>query len=109
YQFAHGLKVGGRGLVVIDGTITHDVGAHRRVRYLRTDIQGLGLAVKSIKVFWEGFPFPLYAFRKRGSGDVFHAFHDLDEPVTTLGFNRGETDTAVAHDRRGDAMPGRGA
>ncbi len=43
-----------------------------------------------------------------GGGDVLDAFHQLDQPLAVSRLAGRETDAAIAHDRGGDAVPGRG-
>ena len=40
------------------------------------------------------------------AGNVLHAFHQGDDRVLGILADRGETDAAIAHHDRGDAVPG---
>jgi hypothetical protein len=42
---------------------------------------------------------------QRSTGDVLHAFHQLDEAIAVGGPHRREADAAVAHHDGGDAVP----
>jgi hypothetical protein len=106
HHLAHGDQVGGRGFVVVDGALAHHIGAHGAVRDLRAHVQRLGAAVQRVEVFGEGFPIPLDALGQHRAGNVLHPLHDLDEPVAAVGLHGGEAHAAIAHDGRGDAMPG---
>ena len=71
------------------------------------DIDGTGQFFQRIEIFGEGFPVPLHALRQRGPGNVFHAFHQADQPFVLVGTRRSETDTAIAHDDGRYAVPAR--
>ena len=45
---------------------------------------------------------------ERGAGNVLDAFHQLDQALAVLDLHRREADAAIAHHRRGDAVPARG-
>jgi choline dehydrogenase-like flavoprotein len=53
-------------------------------------------------------PLSLDAFGERGAGNVFHAFHQTDEPVAFVRRDRCEAHAAVAHHGGGHAMPAGG-
>ncbi len=44
---------------------------------------------------------------QRDAGDVFHALHQLDQPVVVGGVHRREADTAVPRNDRRDTVPRR--
>ena len=50
---------------------------------------------------------PREAFVQDRARDVFHTFHQLDEPIVISGTHRGEADAAVAHHHGRDTVPGR--
>ena len=64
---------------------------------LRAHIYGELAVVQHIQILGECLPPPSDAFREGCAGDVFHAFHETDEPVFLAGPHRGEADPAVAH------------
>ena len=61
--------------------------------------------IKVVEVLGEGLPAPLDAVGQGRPGDVLDAFHQLDQEVAPIRGGRREADTAVAHHRRGDAVP----
>ena len=88
--------------------IAHHVGAQRTVRDLRADVEHAS-ASRPAASRYSGklLPPPRDAFGERAAGDVLHAFHQLDQPVVTIGCGRREPDAAVAHHHGGDAVPAR--
>ena len=58
-----------------------------------------------IEIFGKGFPLPVDPFSEGSAGNILHPFHQLDQPFVLVAAGRGETDAAIAHDHRGDAMP----
>ena len=97
-----------RGLFVVAAAFAHHIRAHGGVRDLRTDIHRKRFFRQRVEVFGIGFPFPRDAFGQRGAGDVLHAFHDVDQAIVKIGFDRGKAHAAIAHDDRGHAVPARG-
>ena len=71
--------VGRRFLV---GAITEHVRAHGGVRHLRGDVHHARRGVERVEVLGERLPVPLDALVQRGAGDVFDAFHQLDEETS---------------------------
>ena len=67
-----------------------------------------GLRLERIEILAERFPRPVEAFVERGAGNVLDAFHQLDQALAVLDLHRREADAAIAHHRRGDAVPARG-
>ena len=101
-QPAHLGHVCGRRIVV--AALAHDVVAHGHVRYLGPHVHGVR-GVDAVEIFGERFPAPGNAVMERGAGNVLHAFHELHQLVLGAGPHRRETDAAIAHDDRGDAVP----
>ena len=105
HDLGHRRHVFGCGRFVARAAITHHIGAHRAVRYLRGDVEHALLAVEAVEIFGESFPAPFDAFSQRRARNVFNAFHQFDQPVVLVGAGRREADAAIAHDDGGDAMP----
>ena len=89
------------------GPLPHRGEPQRRVRDLRGDVDVTRLALEHAEILAEGFPLPAQALVQRRSRDVLDALHQLDEQLAVLGSNWRETNPAVAHHRRGHAMPRR--
>ena len=107
HEVAHARDVVvGRGLVGRTA-LPHHVGAHRAVRHLHRDVEGARDAVERVHVLGNRLPVPRDRFPQAGTGDALDAFHQSDEPVVAVGGSGRETDTAVAHDHGGDAVPQR--
>ena len=101
----HGLDVLGRGRFVVRAPITHDVGADGSVGHLRSHIDRPLPVSQRVEILREALPPPGHAFGQRRAGDVFHAFHQADEPVVSVGARRGKADAAISHHQRGHPVP----
>ena len=108
HEVGHLLDVGRGRRLVLGAALPHHVAADRAVRHLRADVEEERLALDRVEVLGERLPLPLDARRQRGTGNVFDAFHQSDEPLVAVGVHRREPDAAVAHHDRGHAVPARG-
>ena len=111
HAVAHDLRhrrdlVGVRRVVGVAALAQH-VSTHRAVRNMRTDIDRARHALNGIEIFGEVFPLPVDAFGERGTGNVFDAFHQLDEELVIAGSHRRKAHAAIAHHGGRDAMPAR--
>ena len=66
-----------------------------------------GLRLQRVEILAEGFPRPVQPLVERRAGNVLDAFHQFDQALAVLDLHRREADAAIAHHRRGDAMPAR--
>ena len=107
YQRAHRVDVGVGGGLVGCASVAHHEPAQRAVRDLRAHVEYSRLGCQCIEVFGEARPLPDDAFGHGAARDVFHALHQRDEPVMSVGCRRGEPHTAVAHHHGGHPMPTR--
>ena len=103
-QFAHLRDVLRIGRLQARGAFAHHVDAQRAVGQLRRDVDVARAGVQVVQILTEGLPLPLEAFVKRRAGNVFDAFHQLDQAVVIGGAHRGKADSAVAHHRGGHAV-----
>ena len=107
-QRAHRRDVVRRRVLEVEAALAHDMHAQRGVRHQGADVDVARLRIQRIEVFGEGFPPPVEALVQDGAGDVLHPFHEFDQLVAVGGTAGGEADAAIAHHRRGHAMPGGG-
>ena len=85
--------------------LAHDVGPHRAVGDLGSDVDGESAALQGVEVLGEALPLPLDAFGESGAGDVLDALHEADEPVVAVRTGRREADAAIAGDDGGHPVP----
>ena len=104
----HGREVVGRRDAGT-GARAHHVGAHRRVRHVRADVDHAGAPRERVEILGERLPLPVDALPQRGAGDVLDALHQLDELLLASGVHRREPDAAVAHHHGRHAVPARRA
>ncbi len=55
------------------------------MRELRAEVDGRLAVLERVEVLREGLPLPVDAFGERGAGNVFDAFHQLDQPLFLAG------------------------
>src|SRR5438132_5150324 len=67
----------------------------------------MAAALERVEILGERLPIPLDAFGESRAGNVFGAFHQLDQPLLATFGHRGEPDTSVAGDDGGDTVAGR--
>lgn len=104
---AHGGDVGlGRGLVA-DGALAHHVDADGGVRKERAQVDVALLAIERGDVLAERLPLPVEPLVHDRAWNVLDALHQLDQLLSVGRFARREANAAVAHHRRGDAVPRR--
>src|SRR5205809_949028 len=58
----------------------------------------MAAALERIEILGERLPIPLDTFRESRAGNVFDAFHQLDQPLLATFGHRGEPDTTGAVD-----------
>lgn len=104
-QAAHPRDVLGRGHLEPQRALAHDVHAQRRVRQLRAEIDVVLDPFGRAQEVGKRLPGPVQPFVQRDAGDVFHAFHQLDQIAAIGRAHRREPDPAVAHHHRGHAVP----
>ena len=68
-----------------------------KVKDAGTEIHVARPRLQRVEILTEGFPGPVQAFVERGAGNVFHAFHQLDQALAVLELHRRKADTAIAH------------
>jgi hypothetical protein len=113
---AHGLarQRGHRRIVFMCGGIApraalaHHIDPERGVRQLRTDIDVETALRQPFHVVGKAFPRPRNSGAQHRLRDVLDAFHQLDQPDVIVRPAGRKTDAAIAHDRRRDAVLGRG-
>ena len=99
FVFRHGGMVG--------AALPHDIKTQGGMRHLRADIDDFGRGFERVEIVGKGFPVEFHAFGEHGPGNVFHAFHQVDEVGRCAFAHRSKTHTAVSEHDRGHAMPGR--
>ena len=97
-----------RGFLELRGALAHDEHAQGAVRQLGAEIHVARPRLERVEILAEGFPRPVQPFVERRAGNVLDAFHQFDQALAILDLHRREADAAIAHHRRGDAMPARG-
>ena len=107
-EFPHLRDIGQGGVFQPRGPFAHHIDPPGAVGQLGGDIDVARDGGQEVQIVGERFPLPGQAFVQRGAGDVFDAFHQLDQAVMVVGAHRGETDAAVAHHRGGHAVQARG-
>ena len=78
------------------------------MRQLRADIDVETPLRQPVHVVRKALPRPGDAGAQHGLRNVLDAFHELDQAEMIVRFARREADAAIAHDRGGDAVLGRG-
>ena len=97
-----------RGFLELRGALAHDEHAQRAVRQLGAEIHVARPRLQRVEILAEGFPRPVQPLVERRAGNVLDAFHQFDQALAVLDLHRREADAAIAHHRRGDAVPARG-
>ena len=92
---------------VIAAAVAHDVDPQCRVGHLGPDIDGVRDGLDGVEVLGKRLPCEVNALGQGGARDVFDPFHHADQELMSVGSNGSESDTAVAHHNRRDAMPRR--
>ena len=95
----------GRHFGVLGAAIAHDVEAQCAVWQLGGDVDRAVHRGQGVEIVGEGLPIELHALAQHGAGDIFDAFHQVDQVARGTRPHRGEADAAIAEHRRGDAMP----
>ena len=106
-QSRHGFNIIACRVFAIQSTVTHHVNAQRMMRELRTDIERARHCFQSIEIFGEAFPIPFQPFGQRNAGDVFHAFHQINQRLMMAFLHRRKANAAIAEKQSRHAMPGR--
>ncbi len=107
HDIGHGLD-----LVVIGSTFhgirTHDIGTDRRMPGEDREIDGGAARLDRIHIFGETFEWPVVAKTacQRVIGHALHLFQRAHDVGAVVGPGRRDAETAIADDRRSDAMPG---
>ena len=78
-QRAHVRQIVCGGRLIAAAPFTHDVNPHRIVRQLGGKIDICLALGNGGQIFGEGFPVPRHTLRHDHFGNVFHAFHHLDQ------------------------------
>src|SRR5262249_40074897 len=90
--------------LVASAPLAHRIRTNRSVRDLTADVNGEISPLDRIEVLRVALPAPRNAFRQRGAGNVFHALHELDQPVFPAGAYGGEAHATVAGHHGGHAV-----
>ena len=106
-QSRHGFNIIACRVFPIQPAVTHHVNAQGMMRELRADVQRAGHGFQSVKIFGEAFPIPFEPFGQRNAGDVFHAFHQINQRLMVAFLHRREANAAIAKQQSRHAMPGR--
>ena len=96
-----------RRLLEPGGALAHHEHAQCAVRQLGAEIHVARPRLQRIEILAERFPRPVQALVERRAGNILDAFHQLDQALAVLELDRREAHAAIAHHRRGDAMPAR--
>ena len=105
-QSRHGFNIIACRVFAIQTAITHHVNAQGMMRELRSDIQRARHGFQSVKIFGEAFPIPFEPFGQRNTGDVFHAFHQINQRLMVAFLHRRKANAAIAKQQSRHAMPG---
>ena len=73
--------------------------------HLGADVHDAGRGGQDIEVFGKTFPTEIDAFRQNGFGNIFHAFHQVDQIALMARADGREADAAIAENGRCHAMP----
>ena len=103
-QCRHRLVVVGRGGIAARAAFAHHIDAQCCVRQLRADIHVEISLRQPLHVVRKAFPGPGNAGAQHRLRNILDAFHQLDQPAMIARPAWRETDAAIAHDRRGDAV-----
>ena len=95
------------GSLFLEGPLTHDVGAQRRVAHVTRVVDALRHAVEYVEVLRIGLPTPCDAGQHGFASDVLGAL-EIAEYEVGLGLPAGrEGEAAIAHHHAGDAVVAR--
>ncbi len=97
----------GRRLVVVATSITHHVGAQRRMRHLGPDVDGVRDRFDCVQIFGERLPLERDPLAQRSTRDVLDALHDADQEIVPVGLHGGKPHPTVAHHHRCHPVPRR--
>ena len=86
-------------------TVAQHIGANRAVRNVGGNVNGARQFFQCGQIFGEGFPVPLHPLSECRAGNILNALHQADQPFVAVGARRGKSDTAIAHDNGGNAVP----
>ena len=89
---------------VIAAAIAHDIGAQCGVGHVGAEIHRIFALAQGVEIVGEAFPVPRQPLGERRPGNILDAFEQLDQPIVLVGAGGGETNAAIAHRRRGDAV-----
>ena len=103
-QRGHRRHVGGRRGLAVDAAAAHDEDAQGRMRHLGREVDVAAALRQGVEIVGEALPVPRHALAHHQLGDVFDAFHDLDQRVAVLRPAGREADAAIAHHHGGDAV-----
>jgi hypothetical protein len=106
-QRAHLRHLFRRRLLQPRRALAHHEHTQRAVRQLGAEIHVARPGLERIEILAERFPGPTQSLVQGDAGDVLDTFHQLDQAVAIVRPDRCEADTAIAHYRRGDAVPAR--
>ena len=104
-QVGHCRDIARCGVLVVGAALAHHVEPQCSVGYLRGNVDVVGAGVDGIEELGERVPVPRKALVKRSARDVLDPFHQLDQLAVIGVVHRRETDAAVAHHDRRDAVP----
>jgi hypothetical protein len=96
-----------RGLFELGGPLAHDEHAQCAVRQLRPEVQVARPGLQRVEILAERFPRPAQSLIECRAGNVLDALHQFNQALAVLDLHRREAHAAIAHHRRGDAMPTR--
>ena len=85
HEAGHLDDLGIGGLGVGRAAFAHHVSPQRTVRDGRADVHHPRQLLEHVEVLGVALPTPLDAFGERRAGDVLDAFHQLDQPLVTIG------------------------
>ncbi|MBA7693607.1 hypothetical protein ES703_102194 [subsurface metagenome] len=103
-ELRHRLVVLLRRGIAARAALAHHIDAQRRMRQLRADIHVEVPLRQPVHVIGKALPRPGNAGAQHRLGNVFHAFHQLDQPRVVGRLARRKADAAIAH--FGDAPAG---
>ena len=104
-QARHLRDVLGRGRLVGSSTFPHHIRSQCAVCEKGRHIESPRRGIECIQVFGEGLPLPLHPRAQGIARDIFHAFHQTNEPVAAGWLGGREAHPAVSHHRRRYTVP----
>ena len=106
-ELRHALAVLRGGGFAVGAALAHHVDAQGGMRHLGGNVDIVRPRGDGIEEIREAVPVPGQALAQHDFGNVFHAFHEVDQHVVLVFVARREAHTAIAEEDGRGAVPGR--